>query len=61
MKLIDQALPTDDAWSSGRDPSTREMGSQWWEDAPLTANVSPVAPQTPTKLPTNQLPKVSIV
>jgi len=35
------------------------MGSQWWEDAPLTVNVSYVAPQMPTKLPTNQLPKVS--
>jgi len=36
------------------------MGSQWWEDAPLTVNVSYVAPQMPTKLPTNQLPKVCI-
>jgi len=35
------------------------MGSQWWDDAPLTVNVSYVAPQMPTKLPTNQLPKVS--
>ena len=35
------------------------MGSQWWEDAPLTVNVFYVAPQMPTKLPTNQLPKVS--
>jgi len=36
------------------------MGSQRWEDGPLTVNVSYVAPQMPTKLPTNQLPKVSI-
>ena len=61
MKLIDQTLPTDDARSSGRDPSTREMGSQWWEDAPLTVNVSYVAPQMPANLPTNKLPKVSNV
>jgi len=44
MKLIDQTFPTDDAKSSGPDPSTRKMGSQWWEDAPLIVNVSYVAP-----------------
>jgi len=36
------------------------MGYQWWDGALLIVDVSYVAPEVPTKLPINQLPKVSI-
>jgi len=35
------------------------MGYQWWDGALLIVDVSYMAPAVPTKLPTNQLPKVS--